>query len=348
MGSPYRIRAVARSLVAAAVLSLFGGCGDGAGSTGRRDLTVAQLNVLHGITGACRELGNCRIADRADLLFQWVARRGCPDVVTLQEVWQEWVPLLEAGAASACPFAYEVALGSERLGVDEEAVLSRYPVLLIERRALFPGFRKVLHVRVDHPLGALDVYTTHLASGADGGPLSCAVGSPPCPGRCVDRGAQIRRDCQAIEMVEFIDATRAGDAPAVISGDFNSLPGSFVYRLFTERGWRDVYLAAGNAECDAGSGNGCTAGRDDGSLVDLESPASGQTERIDFIFLVPPGGGFPCRGVLDPAADRDADGTATRLFAELANPFAASCGPEPQPPCWPSDHSGVEMDLNCR
>jgi endonuclease/exonuclease/phosphatase family metal-dependent hydrolase len=334
--------------LAAALLALLGGCGDGSGPARQPDLTVAQLNVLHGITGACATLANCRIADRADLLFQWIAERGCPDVVTLQEVWREWLPLLEARAQTACPFVYELALGSERLGVDEEAVLSRYPVLLIERQALFPGFRKVLHVRIDHPLGGLDVYTTHLASGSDGGPLPCDAGSPACPAHCTERGARIRRDCQALEMVDYIEATRMGAAPAVISGDLNSAPGSFAYRAFTERDWRDVYLAAGNAECDPSSGSGCTSGREDGSLVGLEAPASGQTDRIDFIFLAPPGDGFPCHLALDPASDRDGDGTATRRFAELPNPFAASCGPAPLPICWPSDHTGVEMDLNCR
>ncbi len=345
MGRLFRIQ----RLVVALGLALLAGCGDdGDGSAGERDLTMAQLNVLHGITGACATLDNCRLADRAELLFQWIAERGCPDVVTLQEVWREWLPLLEAHALTACPFPYEVALGSQRLGVDDEAVLSRYPVLLVERQALFPGFRKVLHVRVDHPLGALDVYTTHLASGSDGGPLPCDAGSPPCPAHCTERGAQVRRDCQALEMMDFIDATRMGPAPALIGGDFNSPPGGFVHRLFTERGWRDVYLAARNAECDPTSGTGCTSGRDDASLAELESPASGETQRIDFIFLVPAGEGFPCRVGLDPAADRDGDGTATRLFAELPNPFAASCGPAPQPICWPSDHTGVEMDLNCR
>lgn len=329
------------------LLAACGGGSDGdGGASDAPDLTVAQLNVLHGITGMCPQQDNCRIDDRADLLAQWIARSGCPDVVTLQEGWRGWVTRLQARAGSICDFTYEVVtVGS--VAVDDEIVLSRYPVLLAEERPLFPGFRKAMHVRVDHPLGPVDVYTTHLGSSADGGPLPCTQSGAPCPAACLAAGAQIRRDCQAVQMAAFIEATHDVDTPAVVSGDFNSEPGSFAYRQFTGRGWEDVYLAAGNRECDPASGRGCTAGRADESLVELESRARNQAERIDFIFLVPPRNGFPCRARLDPASDRDGDGRATRHFPGAPNPFAAQCGAAPLPICWPSDHDGVEMDLNC-
>ena len=66
--------------------------------------------------------------------------------------------------------------------------------------------------------------------------------------------------------------------------------------------------------------------------------------RIDYAFLVPPGGSSTC--ALDSPADADGDGVGTRLFAAAPNPFA-SCGPAPAPVCWVSDHSGVEADLDC-
>lgn len=324
-----------------------GGSGNGAGGDDARDLTVANLNFLHGTSGTCNQLDNCRLAERAALLFQWIEASGCPDLVTLQEIWRGSLPLLEAGAATACPFPYTLTVSAARPGPDESVVLSRHPVLAMAVQPLFPGFRKALHVRVDHPLGPLDVYTTHLAAGVDAGNLGCDVGSPRCPDECVAAGAQVRRDCQAVQLAAFVEATHSGDTPAVITGDFNAEPGSFVYRQFTERGWDDVYLAAGNAECDPATGSGCTSGRVDDALTDLESPAQRVGERIDFIFLVPAGDGFPCRARLDPAADRDGDGSATRNFTDLPNPFAPACGAAPLPPCWPSDHEGVELDLNC-
>ena len=311
------------------------------------DLTVAQLNLLHGTTGMCPQMENCRIDDRADLLAQWVKRSGCPDVLTFQEGWSGWLAQLQARASTMCPFTYQVQIANPTPGIDEAILLSRYPVLLVEQKALFPGFRKAMHVRIDHPLGPVDVYTTHLASGSDGATTSCTIASGPCPAECLAADAATRRDCQAVQMAAFIEATHDLDSPALVSGDFNSDPDSFVYHQFTDRGWRDVYRAAGNPECDAATGVGCTSGREDESLVELESPAGNEVERIDFIFLIPPRNGFPCTAQLDTPDDRDGDGTATRLFADAPNPFARQCGAAPLPICWPSDHEGIEMDLNC-
>jgi len=38
---------------------------------------------------------------------------------------------------------------------------------------------------------------------------------------------------------------------------------------------------------------------------------------------------------------------ATRIFADDPNPFAPTCGPAPDAICWPSDHEGAQVDLNC-
>ncbi len=329
------------------LLFLLAACGDsGSNSEAQRDVTVAQLNILHGTSGLCNQTANCRLTDRIDLLYRWIERAGCPDVVTLQEVWTGALSPLRDGAGSTCPFTYNVQVAVERLGPDEAAVLSRYPILSIESQPLFPGFRKVVHAVIDHPLGPLDVYTTHLASGSDGATVPC-TGAAPCPAVCLDAGAQTRRDCQAVQMAAYIEATRGGDGPVIVSGDFNSDPESFVYHQFVDRGWVDVYLAAGNPECDPASGRGCTSGRQDEDLSALESPASNEVERIDFIFVVPPRNGFDCRARIDSPKDADGDGTATRLFADTPNPFARSCGPAPLPICWPSDHEGVQLDLNC-
>ncbi|MEO8601212.1 MAG: endonuclease/exonuclease/phosphatase family protein [bacterium] len=329
-------------------LAACGGGGDDPGTSPTPGLTVAQLNMLHGTTGMCPQMENCRLDERADLLAQWIKRSGCPDVVTLQEGWSGWLTALQERATTICPFAYQVLIASPQPGIDEAIVLTRYPVLHVEQAPLFPGFRKVMHVRIDHPLGGLDVYTTHLASGSDGAQVPCSLAGAPCPSDCVAAGAQDRRDCQAVQMAAFIEATHDVDTPAVVSGDFNSDPDSFVYRQFTERGWHDVYLAAGNPECDPATGIGCTSGREDASLVELESPQRNESARIDFIFLIPPRNAFPCDVQLDSPADADGDGTATRLFTDAPNPFARECGAAPLPICWPSDHEGVQMDLNCR
>lgn len=332
------------------LLLLLAACGDsdsGSGAAARPDVTVAQLNILHGTSGMCNQLANCRLADRIDLLYQWIARSGCPDVVTLQEVWSGALTLLRDDAGSTCPFTYEVAVASARLGPDESAVLSRYPIRSIESQPLFPGFRKAVHAVIDHPLGRLDVYTTHLASSFDGATIPCR-GAAPCPDVCLQAGAQTRRECQAVQLGDYVEATRGPDLPAIVTGDFNADPDSFEYGTLVARGWTDAYLAAGNPECDPGTGVGCTAGRQDENLSDLESPLAKESERIDYVFFVPARRGSRCADRPDTPDDRDGDGTATRLFADQPNPFGPACGPVPLPICWPSDHVGVELDLNCR
>jgi hypothetical protein len=160
-------------------------------------------------------------------------------------------------------------------------------------------------------------------------------------------GAATVRQCQGVQVGQHVASTHDVATPAVVTGDFNESPGTFVYHQLVDRGWPDTYLSAGNPECDDVTGIGCTSGREDEDLSELESPASNEVERIDFIFLVPPGPGSLCAGAIDSGADADGDGTATRIFADDPNPFASSCGPLPDPICWPSDHEGAQLDLNC-
>jgi endonuclease/exonuclease/phosphatase family metal-dependent hydrolase len=310
------------------------------------DITAANINILHGLFCA----DNCRLDDRIDLLFQWLAASGCPDFVTLQEVLDagqtSMIPLIEAQRSTVCPFPYEI-LYPRATGIDDALILTRYEVLDTEVRFLhgaFANFRHVLFARIDHPLGPVDVFTTHLASGSDGGPLACDV---DCPLECVVEDVATNRDCQAVQMAMFIDERHDVGPPAVITGDFNDPPGSFVYNHMIARGWIDTYLAVDNPECDPVTGTGCTSGRAS-SLAELESTDANVDRRIDYTFLVPGAPGSRCAGAtLDPAVDADGDGTATRIFADGPNPFAP-CGPEPAPVCWPADHEGTEVDLNCR
>jgi endonuclease/exonuclease/phosphatase family metal-dependent hydrolase len=321
------------------LLAAMTACGDS--RSFRPAITAADLNFLHGIF--CPPASDrCRLPDRVELLVDFIRERGCPDVVTLQEIWPPSLELIESRLARICPFAYQAVLGPVRTNVDDELVLSRYPVLSVEQQVLYGRFRKVLLTRIDHPIGPLDVFSTHLASGSDGGPQPCGA---ECPPECVAAGAINVRDCQAVQMALFIEQQHDVPTPGLIAGDFNDEPGSFVYQQFVGRGWRDVYLAAGNPECNRQTGVGCTSGREDEDLVALESPALGEDERIDFIFLIPAAGGSGCIPRILPA---DAGGGAgTRLFADVPNPLASTCGPLPEAICWPSDHVGVQVALAC-
>jgi endonuclease/exonuclease/phosphatase family metal-dependent hydrolase len=309
------------------------------------DLTFATINILHGfLCGG----DSCRQEERVILAGQFIVDRGCPDVVAFQEVvnasgMPSVVTAVQNHLLNICPFPYTLVYTSGN-SLDDSLLLTRYPPIATELRKLYLNFRNVLYARLDHPAGPVDVFSTHLASGSDGANNPCASG---CPAECVMAGAATVRECQAVQVAKMVEAIHDVDTPAVIMGDFNADPGSFVYNQFVNRGWADAYLAAGGPECDGNTGIGCTSGREDQALTDLESPALNVSERIDYIFLVPPGPTSSCAGTLDTTADADGDGTATRLFADVPNPFAPMCGPAPDPICWPSDHDGVQADVNC-
>jgi len=73
------------------------------------------------------------------------------------------------------------------------------------------------------------------------------------------------------------------DPPAIVTGDFNSRPGNRVHKTFTESGFVDSYLAAGNEE----GANTFHAFK--GALYHDADPARGP-RRIDWILLKDPKG----------------------------------------------------------
>ena len=111
--------------------------GAGPGACPKTDLTVADLNILHGLFCPLRS-AFCRLSERVDLLFQWIARAGCPDVVTLQEVSRQAAPILTTHLMTACPFPYERVYTQTSIGTDDEMILSRYPVVAHEHTAPLP------------------------------------------------------------------------------------------------------------------------------------------------------------------------------------------------------------------
>lgn len=317
---------------------LVGGCGDNRMPGSKADVSLANLNFLHG-TQCPADTGECRRAERLDLALNWLQAVGCPDLVTMQEITTEIATLLER-IQPACPFEYHVAWQS-KFGVDDQLILSRFPVRSVELSDLLGGFRTVTHAQVDHPLGMVDVFTTHLAAEADGGDWDCG---PDCPEECVNTGATTRRACQAVQLQNYVAARNNVGLPALVSGDLNTPPTSSIYQGFIQQGWQDVFSRAGNRECDAAVGSGCTSGEHSDQLSRLESPSLGLTERIDYVYFV--GGDSSC--VVDDAADADGDGLKTGLFADRPNPFVPNCGPRPLDICWPSDHAGILVDLNCK
>ena len=269
--------------------------------------------------------------------------------MAFQEVFESGpgssAPLMMEHLTGVCPFPYEVAYSKDN-GVDDSLILSRYPVVSIQFEELLNGFRNVYHARIDHPIGLVDVFSTHLASCVDGGNNPCGTGEP-CPPECLGLSSPTIRHCQAEQVALYVEVVHDLETPALLLGDFNATPTSASYGVYAARGWTDAYLGGGNPECVPATGAGCSSGREDADLSDLESPAPNVSARIDYAFVVPPGPGSTCAGTLDSGTDADGDGVATRHFADEPNTFGPACGPAPAPICWSSDHNGVQLDLNC-
>lgn len=285
-----------------------------------RHVELVNLNILHGF--ACdppvpEDGDQCRVVDRIDLLIEEIVASGCPDVVTLQENVTNEFPQRDAGVfvgpledttaligeripllAAACGFEYEVVFPGRATrpppfgrGIDEEMVLSRYPVSARRSFQLYgplrPFFtRHVQFARVEHPEGPIDVFTTHLASGADMATAPCGVlglpsplESPPCPEEC-ETSVDTVRECQARQLAGFVDEMHDVDEFALVTGDFNAVPDSREVQRLLALGWVDSHVAAGNPECDPATGRQCTSGREDEDLSDLESPVLNQTSTL--------------------------------------------------------------------
>ncbi len=130
------------------------------------DITVATINLLHGFRcddppAPAASANQCRLADRVALLFQWLLASGCPDIVTLQEIVdEEFVPgnlsqqarigpldsavdliAAQLGAAeTACGFRYGMVFDKAQ-GIDEELILTRYPIQTSTRFDLHSVFQ---------------------------------------------------------------------------------------------------------------------------------------------------------------------------------------------------------------
>ena len=247
--------------------------------------------------------------------MEQLAGAGCPELVSIQEANQRIVGLASAQARTC---GYDVVWNDDP-GLDREVVLTTLEVVGSQRRVLADRFRSAYLVRVLSPIGVIDFLTTHLASGSDDRDCNPGLCPPPC-----DPTGSLRT-CQARQVLQFADEVALDGGVSVIGGDLNDSAESPALLVFSDAGFHDSHLAAGHAECDAATGAGCTAGRDDTSVAEMADPSSTQRSRIDYLLYSAPG--------------RDCSvGEGTGLFnAEPASGGIA----------FPSDHTGVALTLVC-
>lgn len=306
------------ALLATAVLIVAGCSDDGGGRDTAADpsITVVSINLLHGT--ACPEASDrCDLPARAALFADQLAAGGCPELVSLQEANEQTVAELERSLPTTCDGAYEVVANDDP-SLDREVVLTTEQVLGSQRLRLAGPLRTALWVRVASDVGVVDYVSTHLASGSDDRPCDAATCPPPC------EVSDTLNTCQGRQVAALARDLAIGDNVVVLGGDLNAPPGAPTIEAITSAGFVDTHLAAGNAECDPETGSDCTSGRIDDAMTDLEDPASRQSERIDYLF------------VLD---ERDCEPVPpTGLFnAEPAEGALA----------FPSDHTGVQATLAC-
>jgi len=199
------------------------------------------------------------------------------DVVGLQEVWfddagdhqADWLARgLDWPTAVAVPCA--VPAGRRSRAALGNAVLSRWPLLDWHAQPLpdvdgRPGPRTVVHARLDHPAGPLDVFTTHLDHRPDGSRT---------------------RQAQVATVAAFV-ARHRGDPersfPPILTGDLNAPPTSDEVRMLTGetavpvRGivFRDAWVHGGDGS------PGFTWHRDNPWLADALSPQ----RRLDYVLV---------------------------------------------------------------
>ncbi|MBV6507027.1 MAG: hypothetical protein JJLCMIEE_00064 [Acidimicrobiales bacterium] len=299
------------------------------------DLRLVTLNLLHGLpyVACAPDSDSCQAADRLDGLFALIEdEASCPDVIGLQEIGPEQKEMIPDQLADLCEGVYAMLFEDEG-SVDETMVLTSLPV--VEHRSVdLSGPPWTAHwARLESDLGPVDFLTTHFASDSYNPDCTPEVCSPACP-TGVEMGT-----CNAIEVVHFLDENADPDGVTIVTGDLNQSLDHPRIRTITDAGYRDVWLEAGNPECDPATGVGCTCcieGND--GLEGLATPEKTFSSRIDFVLVRAPDA---CELAVDSPDDGDGDGTATAVFA----------GDPLDPPIngvyWASDHAGVQADLSC-
>jgi len=203
--------------------------------------------------------------------------------------------------------------------------------------AKLSGFRTASRVELTSDLGPVVVVVTH----QDGDPEPGQTGADAtcrrkvCPKVC-EPGSPFLA-CQTTVAADLAEKGGGGRAIRILMGDFNVTPASARYRSLVDDGWTDTHLAAGNPECDATTGAGCTSGRRDDVVDDLKDPNARQQQRIDFIFVKTP---RRCDATFDAAPDADGDGLGTGIWDD---PVVDGPGGM----VFVSDHSATSVDLSC-
>ncbi len=317
--------AIALGLVALLLAALAGcesdsgGNGSSGGAGKPASVTVVAQNLLHGI--ACpADTERCKLPNRVQLFGRQLEEAKCPPVVSVEEVDPVMRDLLRDQAKTICSGGYTMVTDDDP-SIDREVVLTTLPVIGQERVRLAGPLRTALWVRLRAPVGSLDIVATHLASDSDDRPCDRSTCPPPC------EPTDTLNTCQGRQAAELLSERASPEGVGVLMGDLNAKPGDPTIAAIEAKGFVDTNLSAGNTECDAATGDGCTSGREDADLSDMTNPRAKQQERIDYVFL------------------------RTRRDCDVAKPTGRFAAAPANPPLeglvFASDHTGVTATISC-
>jgi endonuclease/exonuclease/phosphatase family metal-dependent hydrolase len=291
-------------------------------TTDTESVDVATFNVLHGLFCPA-ETDWCHAPDRAALLASTLEDAGCPELVGLQEISERQEEVLPASLEAVCDGRYEMKWNDIN-SPDQQVVLTTLPVVDEAYVDIANAPWEAYWVRVDTEQGPVDFITAHFASSSNNPPCDASLCPPVC-----DAGIETNQ-CHAHEVVDFFEQRGGPAAITVVAGDLNATPDTPTIAVLTDAGFTDAWLAAGNDECDADTGVGCTGGRPrpENALDGLDVPDGRYSERIDFVLT---------RG--DGECEPDVVKAENLAGEPLAEPFNGLY--------WPSDHAGVVAELRC-
>lgn len=269
--------------------------------------TVVTFNLLHGFGDA---VNDATLDDRLGIVADEIVAR-TPDAVLLQEasvtapeahcnVVETLAGKVNAALAdqgTSYNWVYARANGTaDLIGFEEgSAVLSRHEILEAEKHVYgvnatsLPEFRIALRVTVRGAAGHIDLFGTHVTNLED------------------TYGGELVRTRQARELAESIIPGRGNNHPVVVGGDFNDLPGSGTIAEMLDAGAVDMFADRNPGE------DGFTSFDDP---FDLTDPAEEPDGRIDYLFLLDPGGAIcASERFLDAARDIDPGPGVSWLWA---------------------------------
>lgn len=260
-------------LAGATVVLLSLACtGDGGGGKSIT-LQIVNQNVLHGITDedpAAEPFD--RYAERIEL-FADAVRADKPDVVLLQEVVGKPgpdYPDTRAILLDALGPGYSAVFGNFLGGLIDgdglgQMTFTRFPIVSSENRTV-SEIRAVHHVAVQSDLGVIDLYNVHLEG-------TGAI-------------ADVTQDDSVVEIqnvLSFINETRSGSGPVILTGDFNAETQDPSIQRVLAANYIDALAAGGDATCDQQGDPGCSSG----TIPLGDNPENLTDHRIDYIFVLP-------------------------------------------------------------